>query len=140
MDDPRFVFWHSIEPGVASFGPAGVITEIGLAVFGRRQKFPRVPGGLVRGQAAHRDAADAAEPVLAGAAGNERRAAPPPSQCLQELRGLRAARLIAGVASPRQDRAWTGRSRSCPRSAAGSLPAGSEPPSGGHLAAHTDGR
>jgi hypothetical protein len=34
MDDPRFVFWHSIEPGVASFGPAGVITGIGLAVFG----------------------------------------------------------------------------------------------------------
>ena len=34
MDDPRFVFWHSFEPGVASFGPAGVITEIGLAVFG----------------------------------------------------------------------------------------------------------
>ena len=34
MDDPRFVFWHSFEPGVASFGPGGVITEIGLAVFG----------------------------------------------------------------------------------------------------------
>ena len=34
MDDPRFVFWHSYEPGVASFGLAGVITEIGLAVFG----------------------------------------------------------------------------------------------------------
>jgi len=32
MDDPRFVFWHSFEPGVASFGPGGVITEIGLAV------------------------------------------------------------------------------------------------------------
>ena len=28
------MFWHSSEPGVASFGPAGVITEIGLAVFG----------------------------------------------------------------------------------------------------------
>jgi hypothetical protein len=34
MDDPWFVFWHSFEPGVASFGLAGVITEIGLAVFG----------------------------------------------------------------------------------------------------------
>jgi hypothetical protein len=34
MDDPRFAFWHSFEPGGASFGPAGVITEIGLAVFG----------------------------------------------------------------------------------------------------------
>jgi hypothetical protein len=34
MDDPRFVFWHSFEPGVASFGLAGVITEIGLAVSG----------------------------------------------------------------------------------------------------------
>ena len=28
------MFWHSVEPGVASFGLAGVITEIGLAVFG----------------------------------------------------------------------------------------------------------
>ena len=34
MDDPRLVFWHSFEPGVASFGLAGMITEIGLAVFG----------------------------------------------------------------------------------------------------------
>ena len=34
MDDPRFVFWRFFEPGVASFGLAGVITEIGLAVFG----------------------------------------------------------------------------------------------------------
>ena len=34
MDEPRFVSWHSFEPGVASFGLAGVITEIGLAVFG----------------------------------------------------------------------------------------------------------
>ena len=34
MDDPRFVFWHSFEPRVASLGPAGVITEIRLAVFG----------------------------------------------------------------------------------------------------------
>jgi len=34
VDDPRFVFWHSFEPGVASFGPAGVITEPGLAMFG----------------------------------------------------------------------------------------------------------
>ena len=28
------MFWHSVEPGVASFGLAGVITEIGLAVSG----------------------------------------------------------------------------------------------------------
>ena len=28
------MFWHSFKPGVASFGLAGVITEIGLAVFG----------------------------------------------------------------------------------------------------------
>ena len=33
-DDPRLVFWHSFEPGVASFGLDGVITGIGLAVFG----------------------------------------------------------------------------------------------------------
>jgi tetratricopeptide (TPR) repeat protein len=34
VDDPRLVLWHSFEPGVASFGLDGVITEIGLAVFG----------------------------------------------------------------------------------------------------------
>ena len=34
VDDPRLVFWHSFEPGVASFGLDGVITAIGLAVFG----------------------------------------------------------------------------------------------------------
>ena len=28
------MFWHSFEPGLASFGLDGVITEIGLAVFG----------------------------------------------------------------------------------------------------------
>ena len=34
VDDPRLVRWHSFEPGVASFGLDGVITEIGLTVFG----------------------------------------------------------------------------------------------------------
>ena len=34
VDDPRLVFWHSFEPGVASFGLDGVITSLGLAVFG----------------------------------------------------------------------------------------------------------
>jgi tetratricopeptide (TPR) repeat protein len=34
VDDPRLVFWHSFEPGVASFGLDGVITGLGLAVFG----------------------------------------------------------------------------------------------------------
>jgi tetratricopeptide (TPR) repeat protein len=34
VDDPQLVFWHSFEPGVASFGLDGVITSIGLAVFG----------------------------------------------------------------------------------------------------------
>ena len=29
-DDPRLVFWHSFEPGEASFGLDGVITSIGL--------------------------------------------------------------------------------------------------------------
>ena len=33
VDDPRLVFWHSFEPGVASFGLDGVITGVGLAVF-----------------------------------------------------------------------------------------------------------
>ena len=34
VDDPRLVFWHSFEPGVASFGLDGVITGVGLAIFG----------------------------------------------------------------------------------------------------------
>ena len=34
VDDPNLVFWHSFEPGVASFGLNGVITGLGLAVFG----------------------------------------------------------------------------------------------------------
>ena len=34
VDDPRLVCWHSFEPGVASFGLDGVITSVGLAVFG----------------------------------------------------------------------------------------------------------
>ena len=34
VDDPRLVCWHSFEPGVASFGLDGVITALGLQVFG----------------------------------------------------------------------------------------------------------
>jgi len=34
VDDPRLVLWHSFEPGVATFGLDGVITRIGLEVFG----------------------------------------------------------------------------------------------------------
>jgi tetratricopeptide (TPR) repeat protein len=34
VDDPQLVFWHSFEPGIASFGLDGVITGIGLTVFG----------------------------------------------------------------------------------------------------------
>jgi tetratricopeptide (TPR) repeat protein len=34
VERPGWVFWHSFEPGLASFGLAGVISEIGLAVFG----------------------------------------------------------------------------------------------------------
>jgi tetratricopeptide (TPR) repeat protein len=34
VDDPRLVVWHSFEPGVASFGLDGVVTAIGLDVFG----------------------------------------------------------------------------------------------------------
>jgi hypothetical protein len=36
VDDPRLVFWHSFEPGLASFGLDGAITGLGLAVFGAR--------------------------------------------------------------------------------------------------------
>ncbi len=34
VDDPRLVLWHSFEPGIATFGLDGVITTIGLKVFG----------------------------------------------------------------------------------------------------------
>jgi tetratricopeptide (TPR) repeat protein len=34
VERPEWVFWHSFEPGLASFGLDGVITEIGLEVFG----------------------------------------------------------------------------------------------------------
>jgi tetratricopeptide (TPR) repeat protein len=34
VDDPRLVLWHSFEPGVASFGLDGIITALGLDVFG----------------------------------------------------------------------------------------------------------
>jgi tetratricopeptide (TPR) repeat protein len=34
VEQPDWVFWHSFEPGLASFGLDGVVAEIGLAVFG----------------------------------------------------------------------------------------------------------
>ena len=34
VDDPRLVLWYSFEPGVATFGLDGVITALGLEVFG----------------------------------------------------------------------------------------------------------
>jgi tetratricopeptide (TPR) repeat protein len=34
VDHPRLACWHSFEPGVASFGLDGVVTTIGLGVFG----------------------------------------------------------------------------------------------------------
>ncbi len=34
VDDPDWVFWHSFEPGVASFGLDGVVAEIGLRLYG----------------------------------------------------------------------------------------------------------
>jgi len=34
VEHSEWVFWHSFEPGVASFGLAGMITEIGLGVWG----------------------------------------------------------------------------------------------------------
>ncbi len=34
VDHPGWVLWHSFEPGIASFGLDGVITEIGLTIFG----------------------------------------------------------------------------------------------------------
>ncbi|QXJ25890.1 tetratricopeptide repeat protein [Actinomadura graeca] len=46
VDDPRLVVWHSFEPGVASFGLEGVITRIGLQVFGTG--FAALPTGQRR--------------------------------------------------------------------------------------------
>ena len=34
IDDPQLVFWHSFEPGVATFGLDGVISEVGLKIVG----------------------------------------------------------------------------------------------------------
>ena len=34
VEDPRFVFFHSFEPGVATFGLDGVVNEIGRRLFG----------------------------------------------------------------------------------------------------------
>ena len=34
VERPEWVFWHSFEPGLASFGLPGVVSEVGLAVFG----------------------------------------------------------------------------------------------------------
>ena len=49
VEQPEWVLWHSFEPGVASFGLDGVITETGLAVFGpdfaRLDPAERQPGG-----------------------------------------------------------------------------------------------
>ncbi|MGH3374270.1 MAG: tetratricopeptide repeat protein [Actinoallomurus sp.] len=36
VDRPEYVIWHSFEPGVSSFGLNGVVTDIGLRVFGVR--------------------------------------------------------------------------------------------------------
>jgi hypothetical protein len=36
VEEPGWVFWHSFEPGVASFGLDGVITQIGLQLFGAK--------------------------------------------------------------------------------------------------------
>ena len=43
VDDPRLVFWHSFEPGVATFGLDGAITSLGLTVFGT--DFARLDAG-----------------------------------------------------------------------------------------------
>lgn len=42
IDHPGWVFWHSFEPGLASFGLEGVIDEIGLSLFG--PDFARLAG------------------------------------------------------------------------------------------------
>jgi tetratricopeptide (TPR) repeat protein len=34
VERPEWVLWHSFEPGIASFGLDGVITQAGLAIFG----------------------------------------------------------------------------------------------------------
>ena len=46
VDDPRLVLWHSFEPGVASFGLDGVISALGLQVFGAEFARLEVPQRL----------------------------------------------------------------------------------------------
>jgi len=36
VERPGWVFWHSFEPGVATFGLDGVVSEIGLALYGEQ--------------------------------------------------------------------------------------------------------
>jgi tetratricopeptide (TPR) repeat protein len=36
VESPEWVFWHSFEPGVATFGLDGVVTEIGLGLYGEQ--------------------------------------------------------------------------------------------------------
>ncbi|MEO5375722.1 MAG: CHAT domain-containing protein, partial [Alphaproteobacteria bacterium] len=55
--DPGLVFFHSFEPGIASFGLDGVVTSVGLALFGA--DFGRLPPdqrapALLRVMAEHR--------------------------------------------------------------------------------------
>ncbi len=47
VDRPEWVLWHSFEPGVATFGLDGVISTIGLSVFG--------PGFAAQNRAAQRE-------------------------------------------------------------------------------------
>ena len=57
VDDPRLVCWHSFEPGVASFGLDGVITSLGLGVFGAdfaRLEAPQRLGAVQRLMAQYR--------------------------------------------------------------------------------------
>ena len=48
VEQPGWVFWHSFEPGVASFGLGGVITEIGLRLWGT--DFARLEPGQRRAE------------------------------------------------------------------------------------------
>ena len=82
VDDPDWVFFHSFEPGLASFGLDGVITEIGLNLFG--------PDFIGRTQ-------DAAQRAPAAAAGAAR--APPAADLGQFRERVRAARPDRGDAA-----------------------------------------
>jgi tetratricopeptide (TPR) repeat protein len=116
VERPEWVFWHSFEPGLASFGLDAVIAEVGLAVFG--PDFARLDntqrGGVVEGFLRDHRALliwDNFESVRSIPASSE--AMPPLDEAgCQQLRGflqtLAAGGHSAVLVTSRSDEPWLG--------------------------------